>query len=1005
MKKQNKWKKSCICVLTLAMLFVLVVPSPVLAEGDEPAETPAGAETAANNEEAGAVEEQQEGPEKEPEEEVEITPEVTLSSLPDPVVTAEIEQESEGVSDTVELLSENGTILLDEEGNEVPLGSQEAADVLAAADPVWCPSAGVCGDSHINMADAIADALADGGDGTILVESGTFSGFELSNFGTSGSPVNIVIQGGVGGPTYFDSQIYINSNYANITLRDFTVSISGSDAGIGIEGTAVSSGADTPTLLALDNSGSLTILNITIENTYDSALYVDTTTANPEGHTGGDVSLTNVSTNGGANTSVEYSTYIDNTAGSGNVDINASSFESQWGDALKIKSNGNVSVKNSTASNSGGTGVSVESYSPSAPNLVTIQGVTARGNSGRGIYVHAVDGDIVLSDVIANENSGDGAYLSTDSTDVYSSTNAVIRSEFNDNGGTGLYLRHDASHLTCVIKVDAFRNGYYGLVAHPTLNGPDSYTFVTGDVDLYDGSTDNFPKNLYINGASPTNKMAWYFYNLDHHNKYDANPGNNWYHPVGLGYAANFAWCQGNCNYDGDDLPDADDLCPTQPGPAENNGCPVVVCGDGFEPDGVGGCAPCPAGYAGTGGTCYQCFDGKTPNANRTGCLPCPPGSWGDEGLCYDCAPGTVSGWKAKSCTPCAAGTYELDNECLPCAAGTYNDQTGQTSCQACDPGYISDAGAVECTACSPGTYELDNTCVDCDPGYVSDAAATVCMACAVGTYELDNACVDCDPGYVSDAAATECTACAAGTYELDNACLLCAAGQFNGQEGQTACQDCAAGSYSSAAGATKCSYCAPGSSTNGHEGRTACTQCRAGTFAANWGWAECNNCPAGQTSNPGAEVCFYDEPGGVAAAGLIPVTGGQLVELPCTSECVILELPDGSRAEFCGLCGYWASLTEETDETIPFDLPEGAATLKGMTVVLMDPDQVVLDEVPAGATLKLGYPLEEGILADELGMFLYDPVEEEWFELSGEKVLEYLEAFADWPGTSIFAE
>jgi len=138
---------------------------------------------------------------------------------------------------------------------------------------------------------------------------------------------------------------------------------------------------------------------------------------------------------------------------------------------------------------------------------------------------------------------------------------------------------------------------------------------------------------------------------------------------------------------------------------------------------------------------------------------------------------------------------------------------------------------------------------------------------------------------------------------------------------------------------------------------------------------------------------------------GIIPVTGGQLVELPCDTECVTLELPDGSQAEFCGLCGYSVSLSEEAEETIPFDMPNGASMLMGMTVVLMDPDQVILDHVPAGATLKLSYPLAEGVDSTALTMYLYDHVKEEWVELTTEEALDYLEVYAEWPGTSILVE
>ena len=134
---------------------------------------------------------------------------------------------------------------------------------------------------------------------------------------------------------------------------------------------------------------------------------------------------------------------------------------------------------------------------------------------------------------------------------------------------------------------------------------------------------------------------------------------------------------------------------------------------------------------------------------------------------------------------------------------------------------------------------------------------------------------------------------------------------------------------------------------------------------------------------------------------GLIPVTGGQLVQLPCDTECVTLQLPDGSWAEFCGMCDYWASLSEETEETLPYDMPAGKSMLMGMTVVLMDPDQVLLTTLPAGATLEVGFPKGgedgAGLLVD-----FYDTAAENWLELPAVAGETFVQAFMQAPGTSI---
>ena len=138
---------------------------------------------------------------------------------------------------------------------------------------------------------------------------------------------------------------------------------------------------------------------------------------------------------------------------------------------------------------------------------------------------------------------------------------------------------------------------------------------------------------------------------------------------------------------------------------------------------------------------------------------------------------------------------------------------------------------------------------------------------------------------------------------------------------------------------------------------------------------------------------------------GLIPVTGGQLVQLPCTSECITLRLPDGSWAEFCGLCGYSASLSEELEETLPYTLPVGSSMLKGMTVQLLDADQKVLEMVPAGATLKVGFPIEAGVEAASLKMNEYDLVNEDWMELAASGWNGWMEAYTNMPGTVILIQ
>lgn len=138
------------------------------------------------------------------------------------------------------------------------------------------------------------------------------------------------------------------------------------------------------------------------------------------------------------------------------------------------------------------------------------------------------------------------------------------------------------------------------------------------------------------------------------------------------------------------------------------------------------------------------------------------------------------------------------------------------------------------------------------------------------------------------------------------------------------------------------------------------------------------------------------------ATLGLIPVTGGQLVQLPCQTQCVTVLLADGSWAEFCGLCGYWVSLSEEDKDTLPYALPAESEMVNGMTVQLLDADQNVLDAIPAGATMQVGFPVSAEAEPASLRMHEYDLVKKDWQTLAVTIGGDWAQAYTTFPGTVI---
>lgn len=144
---------------------------------------------------------------------------------------------------------------------------------------------------------------------------------------------------------------------------------------------------------------------------------------------------------------------------------------------------------------------------------------------------------------------------------------------------------------------------------------------------------------------------------------------------------------------------------------------------------------------------------------------------------------------------------------------------------------------------------------------------------------------------------------------------------------------------------------------------------------------------------------------GPFARRGLIPVTGGETVEVPCTQVCTVFELPTGEQVEFCGLCGYSVSVEGETDETLPFEMPADAALLTGLTFNIFDADGTLVETLPEDASVNVRFPMGAKA-ADLLGIQMWNPADEDWVSLIDLTVVDnMLEAAADWPGTAILFE
>lgn len=402
-------------------------------------------------------------------------------------------------------LPENTTIVIvGEDGQPVSPVTEEAAEILAVADPIWCPSSVAvpkpgmsgCTTSYTNLTDLLlflttdqtANPMKYHMDGTIWIEKTYDSGTNdvgVLAFTLDGSVLDMMkdhkltIKGGWNGcssPTVcvgtidmsdkseFNARLEIINWENDVTLSDlyFTTVASGLAVQVGTTGNIM--------LTRVDVQGN-TAKGAHLDNTAGAGnVTVTSSTFNNNGVTGGiqvaskgAITLTSViadSNNGG------YGAYLENSsaATAKNVVINNSEFNSNDTFGIYVLSKGLVSAANLTASYNGqgtsfGDGVSIDNTAGSAG--VTLTGVNIfLENFDTGLYVLG-NGPISVSNVFANSNiNGLGVYVNTSvsaaGSVTFSGTNEF---KFNDDQGA----RIQAGGAVTMNNVTASHNGGAGL--------------------------------------------------------------------------------------------------------------------------------------------------------------------------------------------------------------------------------------------------------------------------------------------------------------------------------------------------------------------------------------------------------------------------------------------------------------------------------------------------------------------------------------------------------------
>jgi hypothetical protein len=118
-----------------------------------------------------------------------------------------------------------------------------------------------------------------------------------------------------------------------------------------------------------------------------------------------------------------------------------------------------------------------------------------------------------------------------------------------------------------------------------------------------------------------------------------------------------------------------------------------------------------------------------------------------------------------------------------------------------------------------------------------------------------------------------------------------------------------------------------------------------------------------------------------VASSFLIPLTGGELVDLDCDS----ILWAFGIRLSFINLCDYQSTVNPIVAGDLPAVLPNGFSFVMGLHVDLLQ-EGALLEELPAGSGIELDFPLYNQSLDQFAVLFWEDPDGDgqgQWVEVS----------------------
>ena len=357
-------------------------------------------------------------------------------------------------------------VALNENGKALPLAGEEAADVIAEGDPVWCPAGQAptpgtngCTASYATLGDLVAAEGANiAADGTIWITTGvipdvnvvTIDGITYTNWANNA----LTLQGGWDGTTgsttissnsVFSVPITITNWNTGIIIQNIDApSIALSNVTIS-NGNNISLGSENDIYGVANSNSNVKLDNVTVTGSTGTGIYVNTL---------GTITANNIVAN-------ENAVYGAMLQGEGGVTINGTNEFNSNGGGLSVTIDGDITLSNVTATGNSSWGAGLTSEYGN----ITMTGTNEfNNNTGHGFFARSF-GDMTLNRITANGNNY--------GTELMSGGTMTVTGEFNSNVFNGLLVSFNNGGIN-LNQVTANWNGDTGIdirsIGNITLN-------------------------------------------------------------------------------------------------------------------------------------------------------------------------------------------------------------------------------------------------------------------------------------------------------------------------------------------------------------------------------------------------------------------------------------------------------------------------------------------------------------------------------------------------------